>query len=73
MTHPVTLRTPFFLGSWQSRVDASRLLQTGALRRPGHVIAEETLPRAAALNERLHQRALGLNGMHQVMTGPLVQ
>ena len=37
------------------------------------MIAEVTLPRAATLDEGLHQRPLGLDGMHEIMAGPMVQ
>jgi hypothetical protein len=37
------------------------------------MIAEVTLPRTTAMNEGLHQRSLGLHGMHEVVTCPLMQ
>lgn len=39
----------------------------------GHMVAEVGLPGTTALNERLQQGALGLNRMHQVVPGPVVQ
>ena len=36
------------------------------------MILEEHLPRSAAGDERLHQGALGLDGVHQVVGSPLM-
>src|SRR5207237_3644910 len=39
---------------------------------PRNVILEVALPRAAAADDRLHEGALGLHRVHEVMGGPLV-
>jgi len=38
-----------------------------------NVILKVMLPGTAALNERLHQGALGLHGVHQIVGGPFVE
>ena len=34
---------------------------------------DKRLPRPAAFDEGLHQSTLGLDGVHEIVTGPLVQ